>query len=701
MRKMSVRVCEREIQEERGRNNKKNGEDGESSGKRVFNEGDKGNVNSVNATKSNGDHNNQINKIIKDRVQSQRGCQSTLTSFYISNLPENCIKGDLKVIFKEFGKIKEIYIAGKKNREGLWFGFVRFTDIHDASNTEEKMQGIKFFNRILQVNVARYNRNGDVLRVNRGGGDKQHFQSGPNYGLHTLSHLASTNRNSFRDALLKNTATTKEKVITVDLDDDSPMKARYHASLIARTKSLGLLSDIKILAEDAGVANLQIRYLGGLFILLSFPSQLEANGFLLDKQIWDGWFTKVEAWHGQSIPFERVAWLRIHGVPPHLWNPSVFNKIGSSFGRLLQPAESSWDDGNFSYGCVGILASNASPINDDLSLRWGKKSFRCWINESPVDWYPGCLDKGSGSIHSRPLPNQSPASSKPTDPVGSHPVVPNFEFLGSKSTVPLITSPVAADMHVNLKETPTMFPVPAPVPGDKGHLTVDPVSPINTALNVHAPLEAEVSAALLKGQHHFSFLGLSPPLAEQRCTLHAEINCHAFIAKGGSNSNKRARKFKKKYMGRCSAPCGPYSDSDSSGPLKAQRPIKRPRPVEPITFLQPLDPLSQSSPFSGSSSIPSSSHFLTNPGPTQLGSTEMESSAVPNSVTDSLERNALDGSGIYGNDVASQGQHLINNIDEEIEATKSVAECIGVHLNGHEHLIRDVINADGAANLDQ
>lgn len=250
--------------------------------------------------------------------------------------------------------------------------------MQDANAMEAQLQGIKYFNRILQINLAKYDRQGMPLEDSRKKAEstnkpKEKFHNPPAYGQ------PPSKFNSFLDALTGKKTTHREKIITIDQEEESLMKPWFSSSLVARAKQLSTVEEIHSLASSANVQHMQVRYLGGLFLLLSFPSQKVAETFLKATQVWEDWFSKMEQWRGQSIPYERIAWLRIHGVPPHLWNPSVFNKIGSSYCRLLRSAEAKWEDRNLSYECVGVLVNNATPVNDNFILRWSRPGHKYGI----------------------------------------------------------------------------------------------------------------------------------------------------------------------------------------------------------------------------------------------------------------------------------------------------------------------------------
>ncbi|KAL4578180.1 hypothetical protein LXL04_014299 [Taraxacum kok-saghyz] len=80
----------------------------------------------------------------------------TVTSFYVSNLPEGITKQKIKYVFTQFGRVVDIYIGGKRDRVGLIFAFVKFSNVEDPKAMEQAMLKVRCEHSILKVNIARY-----------------------------------------------------------------------------------------------------------------------------------------------------------------------------------------------------------------------------------------------------------------------------------------------------------------------------------------------------------------------------------------------------------------------------------------------------------------------------------------------------------------------------------------------------------------
>ncbi|KAF5804385.1 hypothetical protein HanRHA438_Chr05g0205911 [Helianthus annuus] len=124
-------------------------------------------------------------------------------------------------------------------------------------------------------------------------------------------------------------------------------------------------------------------------LLLKFNEQEEASDFLLNQEVWKRWFSDM--WEGQTLPYERVAWLKLFGVPLHLADNSVFNNIAKEFGVIVQPAQLSIDDGDLSFAGVGVLVGDGKVINESVSLVWKNRKFKVWIVEDNDVWIPDCM----------------------------------------------------------------------------------------------------------------------------------------------------------------------------------------------------------------------------------------------------------------------------------------------------------------------
>ncbi|KAJ0930452.1 hypothetical protein HanPSC8_Chr04g0149481 [Helianthus annuus] len=164
-------------------------------------------------------------------------------------------------------------------------------------------------------------------------------------------------------------------------------------ALVGRTVDLETLVDFDKLLRIAKLTVANLQYLGGLSLLISFPDVESARVFMDAKKVWGPWFSKLDFWSGQTLPLERVAWLKLCGIPLHLLDPVVLGMIGESFGKLLHVPRLHEEDLDLSMVRVGVLVGNPGRIKETVTLRWKDKVFRIWVEEDSDVWIPDSVEK--------------------------------------------------------------------------------------------------------------------------------------------------------------------------------------------------------------------------------------------------------------------------------------------------------------------
>ncbi|KAJ0594275.1 putative RNA recognition motif domain, nucleotide-binding alpha-beta plait domain superfamily [Helianthus annuus] len=332
-----------------------------------------------------------------------RKMERNVTKYYISNLPYGCTPWEVADFLRIYGEIVGTYIARKNDKDGNRFGFVSFINVKDVRDLEMRMNGIKMGKCILRVNIAKFAaENAGVLEESEQHKKKDHRPS----VKQSQSHVAGNSKFwhnggiSFADMLSKKgqgsggLSVCKEENTERTIKISEEVKAfhfLYGRALIGRTIDLSILTKMDRNLSEVGFGGMEIHYVGGLSLMLKFENEKEASDFLLNQEVWQRWFSVLDMWEGQTLPFERVAWLNIFGVPLHLADNVVFNSIAKEFGAIVQPAHLSIDDGDLSSTCVGVLVGDGKVINESVSITWKDRRFKVWIVEVNDIWVPECV----------------------------------------------------------------------------------------------------------------------------------------------------------------------------------------------------------------------------------------------------------------------------------------------------------------------
>ncbi|KAF5805438.1 putative RNA recognition motif domain, nucleotide-binding alpha-beta plait domain superfamily [Helianthus annuus] len=312
-----------------------------------------------------------------------------VTKFFVANLPEGCTPWELRKALEGYGDIAGTYVAKKKDKGGGRFGFVSFANVRDRSELESALRGARMGDKKLKVNIARF----AVENAGFGAQKEARAKVGASYDMAAKpSSFNVRDSRSYSEVLGKtkiygngaadvgSCSRSNEKTLVVP-DRSVAFKDLYGLALVGRAVDLETLVDIDRLLGIAKIEYSRIRYLGGLTILISFKNVTSARGFLNDRTVWGPWFTKLETWNGQSLSLERVVWLKVHGIPLHIFDPGLTEQIGGIFGKVLHFPKSLDDEHNLTVIRVGVLGGEFFRIRENIVLKWKDRSYRVWVEE--------------------------------------------------------------------------------------------------------------------------------------------------------------------------------------------------------------------------------------------------------------------------------------------------------------------------------
>lgn len=91
------------------------------------------------------------------RRKTQECKRAVETTYFVSTVPDNTWKGELRRIFSSYGRLSDILTGQQKGKNDKNYAFIRFLDV---VNTELEMRlvGKALNGMLLDVNLARYDR---------------------------------------------------------------------------------------------------------------------------------------------------------------------------------------------------------------------------------------------------------------------------------------------------------------------------------------------------------------------------------------------------------------------------------------------------------------------------------------------------------------------------------------------------------------
>ncbi|KAJ0470271.1 hypothetical protein HanIR_Chr14g0716901 [Helianthus annuus] len=151
---------------------------------------------------------------------------------------------------------------------------------------------------------------------------------------------------------------------------------------------LEALKSIHVILNDICPGLGKVQYLGGLSVLISFDDE-KVTSLVLEAALEVlGRFSKIDVWMGQSFGFERLAWLKITGLPLQLFSREVIDVVGNSYGKIVHRAARSDGDDDLSYDYIRVLVGDGKRIAESVSLAWRDRKFSIWVAEEAGDWIP-------------------------------------------------------------------------------------------------------------------------------------------------------------------------------------------------------------------------------------------------------------------------------------------------------------------------
>lgn len=130
------------------------------------------------------------------------------------------------------------------------------------------------------------------------------------------------------------------------------------------------------------------KYLGGLRIAIKFESSKEACEFLEDKGRWEEWFKWMVLGEQMDTSYERLAWLKINGVPLKYWGEDSFSRIVSRFGKVTISFDNIHNKRDLSMGKFGVITSRKKWVNEEFQISVNGELHSVRVVEYTDDWLP-------------------------------------------------------------------------------------------------------------------------------------------------------------------------------------------------------------------------------------------------------------------------------------------------------------------------
>ncbi|KAL4591899.1 hypothetical protein LXL04_004874 [Taraxacum kok-saghyz] len=304
---------------------------------------------------------------------------SSLTSFFVTNLPGDVTRQELWKLCDKMGRLSDIYIAGRRDASGSFFAFVKFAKVERAESIEAALNETSCRSRKLVANVARHSRNVPQREVKRPvQTERKQFRAVPR-DSRTFADVASGRSVPAPQASPPPIALSVIQEI---------QEWTGKSVLLGEAKCFDTLCNFPAVLALDGFDIAETKYLRGMQIMVKFRSDRAASVVKANKSIWLKWFQWVEHIDKKYLRYERIAWVKITGLPFLAWDDKNFAAMAGNFGKVLVNATPFWDNCNLSNGKVCILTAKRAKINEEIDIKLEGSLHRIGVFEIDDDWVP-------------------------------------------------------------------------------------------------------------------------------------------------------------------------------------------------------------------------------------------------------------------------------------------------------------------------
>ncbi|PNX93753.1 hypothetical protein L195_g016912 [Trifolium pratense] len=296
----------------------------------------------------------QDNKKYKSDIATARNHNkdnnNILTTYFFTDFPDSFGAKAMFNVFHHYGDIMEVVIPAKRDKGGRRFGFARFDRVADSREFESTLDNIIIGRDKISVNLSRFNRSDGYKRSNVRTEDSKRshrniqpvkanlqptFRGGQNQHYYDTAALGD----NYAQAVLKGgtrDGSGGQKRVVVSYEAEKEDMLRLKKAFIGVVINPGMSYNIQNAFHTEGYFGIKVTPLGSNLTLLEGQEEGEVQALLVDAKDWlDQWFREIRPWCPADVDVDRVAWLRIFGIPLHAWNDIFFTQVTKPWGTFM------------------------------------------------------------------------------------------------------------------------------------------------------------------------------------------------------------------------------------------------------------------------------------------------------------------------------------------------------------------------------
>ncbi|KAJ4844423.1 hypothetical protein Tsubulata_047869 [Turnera subulata] len=258
-------------------------------------------------------------KVIESAIANNQ-----LVSAYVENIPQRWLPTDIHLVMNRFAEVMDVFAPQKKSRAGKRYAFVRFRNTVNMSAILDCINSM-LVDGVYPASLASNKSFVDAVRTSQDRKQAPTPQNSPNNAPVFVSKAGAPN-----------------------------WLCRCALGVLKKPMPINCLLDL-FLVDESPITD--VIPLGGLF-------------------------DEFRGWWDVDAAFNRLCWVLIRGVPPHLWSRDFFEVLASNFGSMVDWSNNSRNRSRFDLAEVLILTSSNAFIDKVLSVKAGDTQFQIGVAES-------------------------------------------------------------------------------------------------------------------------------------------------------------------------------------------------------------------------------------------------------------------------------------------------------------------------------
>ncbi|KAJ4843207.1 hypothetical protein Tsubulata_011405 [Turnera subulata] len=304
-----------------------------------------------------------------------------LISIYVENIPQRWMPIDIHLFMNRYTKVMDVF-PQKRSRTGKRYAFVRFKSGIHLPPVLARINSTQVDGTFLYSLVAK-------SRVRA----KLDPPLCPTTQPHRPATAAFPPRGiikSFAEVVMPRrteqqpyVSVVNKEPVFVSKDGAPEWLGNCALGVLRRSMPIKCLLDLFPIDESSVT---DVIPLGGVSFLFKFQSPEDMNATIQNKPaLFTQLFEVFRAWQDADVAFNRLCWILIRGVPPHLWSKIFSQVLVSDFGSMVDWSNESRSLYRFDISKVLILTTSNLFINKTLSAMAGDNQYVIGITESQFD----------------------------------------------------------------------------------------------------------------------------------------------------------------------------------------------------------------------------------------------------------------------------------------------------------------------------